>query len=94
MVIPLTPVVTQEVIVVDRARFGEGVELVDPLFGDVELEEGRLWDLQDLFSLLAHRDHVVVTLPGRKQYNKPPYNPGFTNTLAANYSMYYITIYW
>ena len=34
----LTSVLTQECVVADGARLGEGVELVEPLPGDVELQ--------------------------------------------------------
>lgn len=52
-----TSVLTQERVVADGARLGEGVELVQPLSGDVELQQAGL--------LHAGQSHHLLPLPHR-----------------------------
>ena len=57
-----TSVMTEKVIICDWTRFCKGVELVDPLFGDKELEKRALYLFCDLLRLLSYWNHVVILL--------------------------------
>ena len=56
----------EEIVVGDGARFGESVELVDPLFGDDELHERLFPVLHEFDGPRADRRHQTLLFPVEK----------------------------
>lgn len=73
---PLTSVTTEESLVADGAWLGEGVELVEPLSGDVELQQA--W--------LPHvgQSHHPLPLSHRLLAALPAHTPGWKSNLTLN----------
>ncbi len=64
---PHTSVLTEKCVVADGARFGEGVELVQPFSGDVELQQAGLLHIGQSHHLLPLSHRLLTTFPARVQ---------------------------
>ena len=68
--LPPTSVLTEEGVVADGARFGEGVELVQPLSGDVELQQAGLLHAGQSHHLLPLSHRLLAAFPAGNKYSQ------------------------
>ena len=52
----------EDISVCDGARLSEGVELVHPLLGHIEVHKAIVWHLHDLLRFLSRCNHVFILL--------------------------------